>query len=280
MIVLARFAMKEALRRRVFHVVALLTAGFLTLYGLGVWQAFKITSDLGGGFNVDPDTVVGSTMLGLAMFGTLFLGVVLAVFLTLGTIRGDAERGLLQPLLVRPVSRRDVLLARLLAAGAVTALYVLVVYLAAWLLTGVVGGWWPERWLTPPLGLMAAVVIITALSLAGSVFLGSSANGIFAFMAFGAGLVAGLLGQIGEALGSGTLTDVADIVAYALPFEALYQTSLGQLTAGTAGFERYAIELGPLGGAREGTAWLLVWPPLYLVAVTALAVAAFKRADL
>ena len=49
------------------------------------------------------------------MFATLFLGVVLAVFLTLGAIRGDAERGLLQPLLVRPISRRDVLLGR--AAG-------------------------------------------------------------------------------------------------------------------------------------------------------------------
>ena len=44
-------------------------------------------------------------MFGLAMFGMLFLGAVLAVFLTLGAVRGDAERGLLQPLVVRPVSR-------------------------------------------------------------------------------------------------------------------------------------------------------------------------------
>ena len=39
------------------------------------------------------------TILGLAMFATLFLGTILAVFLTLGAVRGDAERGLLQPLL-------------------------------------------------------------------------------------------------------------------------------------------------------------------------------------
>ena len=57
---------------------------------------------------------------------------------------------------------------------------------------------------------MAAVAIITALSLAGSVVLSATANGIAVFMAFGAGLVAGLLGQIGEALGSDTLDDVAD----------------------------------------------------------------------
>ena len=40
---------------------------------------------------------------GLAMFAILFLATILAVFLTLGAVRGDAERGLLQPLVVRPV---------------------------------------------------------------------------------------------------------------------------------------------------------------------------------
>ena len=47
--------------------------------------------------------LTGSTLLGLSMFVTLFLGTVLAVFLTLNAVRGDAERGLLQPLVVRPV---------------------------------------------------------------------------------------------------------------------------------------------------------------------------------
>ena len=52
--------------------------------------------------------MAGATLLGLSMFATLFLGTILAVFLTLGAVRGDAERGLLQPLLVRPVSRAHV----------------------------------------------------------------------------------------------------------------------------------------------------------------------------
>src|SRR2546430_12507280 len=55
--------------------------------------------------HVDTRTFAGAFLLGLAMFATLFLGVVLAVFLTLGVVSGDAERGLLQPLVVRPVGR-------------------------------------------------------------------------------------------------------------------------------------------------------------------------------
>ncbi len=53
------------------------------------------------------------------MFATLFLGSVLAVFLRLSAVRGDAERGLLQPLVVRPVGRTALLAARFLAAAAV-----------------------------------------------------------------------------------------------------------------------------------------------------------------
>ncbi len=282
MTVLARFAIKEALRRRVFTVVALLTTGFLILYALGVWQAFKITGDLGSGVQgVDPETVVGATMFGLAMFATLFLGVVLAVFLTLGAIRGDAERGLLQPLLVRPITRRELFASRLMAAGGVSAAYVMGVYLIAMVLTGLIGGWWPGGFVAAGLQLALAVVVVTALSLAGSVVLASTANGIAVFMAFGTGLTAGLLGQIASALNSDTLGSVADVVSYALPFEALYQAALHDITASSAsGFTRFALQLGPLGGARAGGVGLWLWALAYLGLVTAAALAAFRRADL
>ena len=59
----------------------------------------------------------GLRCFGLAMFATLFLGVVLAVFLTLGAVRGDAERGLLQPLVVRPVGRSIAALRALARRG-------------------------------------------------------------------------------------------------------------------------------------------------------------------
>ncbi len=279
MTTIARFALREALRRRVFAVVAILTVAFLVLFALGVWQAFEI-SDETGFDGADGEVVVGATMLGLAMFATLFLGVVLAVFLTLGAIRGDAERGLLQPLLVRPVSRRDVLLGRLLAAGGVAAAYVLAVYLVAVVIVGAIGGFWPGNAISPAIGLMGAVVIITAIALSGSVVLSGTANGIAVFMVFGAGLTAGLLGQIGDAFGSQTLSDVSDVTSHALPFEALYQAALGDLTDGVSGVGRFVLELGPLGGATDAGPLLWLWAAAYFAAVVALALLAFKRRDL
>jgi Cu-processing system permease protein len=282
--IVAGFALRESLRRRVFLVVGVLTVGFLALYGLGVWQAHRSIEAAGGGDSgipgVDANTIAAATLLGLAMFATMFLGTILAVFLTLGAIRGDAERGLLQPLLVRPLSRRDVLLGRFGAAAGVCALYVIVVFLAAAVLTHALAGWWPDRTVVPALELAVAVAVVCGISLTGSVVLSSTANGIAVFMLFGAGLTGGLLGQIAKVLTSHTLHDVAVWTSWILPFEALYQSALSEITTDTVGLTRVALDLGPFGGAQTAGAWLWPYAAAYLVALGAIAVRLFVRRDL
>ena len=104
---IAGYGFREAVRRKVFAVVVLLTAIFLVLFWLANHYVFTRLSTISppADVHVDTRTFAGAFLLGLAMFATLFLGVVLAVFLTLGVVTGDAERGLLQPLVVRPVGR-------------------------------------------------------------------------------------------------------------------------------------------------------------------------------
>jgi len=276
------YAFAESLRRRVFSVVLVLTAIFLLLYGLGASFAFQEASDIGvaSGDVVDEQTLTGATIFGLAMFAILFLGSVLAVFLTIGVVRGDAERGLLQPLVVRPVGRGTMLAARYAGAAAAAATYSLAVYAIALTITVSAGGWTPDHWVLPGLALALAVAIVAALSVLASVVMSSTAQGIAVFMIFGAGLVAGLLGQIGDALGSRTLERISDVAAYALPFEALYQSGLHLLTSETVGLTGVIVELGPFGGAQEGGAGLVVWSLIYVAAVIAMAIMAFARRDL
>jgi Cu-processing system permease protein len=274
------YALRESIRRRVLTVVCVLTAVFLGLYGWGTSAVFDEVRESAGGLPLDEQVLTGATLLGLAMFVTLFLGVVLAVFLTLGAVRGDAERGLLQPLVVRPVGRRTLLAGRFLASAGVCAVYVLVVYATALVLTGLIGGFWPGAIVTPALGLAGAVVIVVALALLGTTLLSATANGIAIFMLFGAGLTGGLLGQIGEALNSDTLDTISEIAIWALPFEALYQDALHALTADVDGVTGIAVQLGPFGGAADASAALLVWAVIYAGLAGAAAVRVFARADL
>jgi Cu-processing system permease protein len=278
----AAYAIREALRRRVFVVIAALTAIFLLLYALGVTLVFDELEGRGtvGAELLEDRALVGGTMTGIAMFAILFLGVVLAVFLTMATIGGDAERGLLQPLVARPIGRNALLAGRFLAAVAVCAAYVAAVYVVVVLLTHAAGGWWPDRPVTPALALIGAIAIMIALALLGSVHLSGSANGIAIFMLFGAGLTAGLLGQIGDALESDRLERIAGVASWALPSEGLYQAGLSELTADTGGLTGAVINLGPFGGAEAAGPPLLLWAAVYLCGVSALASWGFARRDL
>jgi ABC-type transport system involved in multi-copper enzyme maturation permease subunit len=284
-VIIAGYAIRESVRRRVFPVVLVLTAAFLGLYGFGTYKAYQSVDpnsveSIGNGGLVDTRILFSATLFGLAIFAVLFLGTVLAIFLTHAVVRGDAERGLLQPLVVRPVGRAALLAGRFGAAALVCAAYVVVVYTASMFITHWVTGWWPDRIVLPAIEIAAAVAVIVALSLFGSIVLSAIANGIAIFMVFGAGLVAGLLGQIGEALDSDSLKTIANVATWVLPFEALYQDALNRITADTAGFTKAALSLGPFGGAQPAGAWLGPFVVAYVAVLGAIGLWGFNRKDL
>jgi Cu-processing system permease protein len=270
--IIAGYALREAVRRKVLVVVVVLTIGFLALYAYGSAQAFHQVRRIGiPSADIHEEVLTGSTLLGLAMFVALFLGTVLAVFVTLNAVRGDV---------VRPIGRTTLLLARVLAAAAVCVVYVAIVYAAAVLLTGATGGYWPDNPVFGGASLAAAVVVVVALALLGTTLLSSTANGIAIFMVFGAGLAAGLIGQIGSALGSSALERISSISSWALPFEAIYQNGLHALTADLRGATGVIVQLGPFGGAQDAGPLLFPYVLVYLVVVGAVATRIFKRADL
>jgi Cu-processing system permease protein len=280
MLIVARYVMIECLRRRVFIVVPILTALFLTLYAWGTSSAWSATRGLAGSTPVDTDVLTGSTMLGLSMFAALFLGAVLATFLTFTIVRGDAEQGLLQPLVVRPVGRPEFLLGRYLGAVAVASSYVIALFLGCVAITAAITGWVPDRVVAPALHLGAAVAFVALLSLVGSIFLATVANGVAVMMIFGSGLTAGLLQQIGEALGSDTLVTIGRTVATILPFEALYQAGLFALTADITGVSGFVVRLGPFGGGHSLAVAHYLLFAAYQAAVLAAGMVWFERKDI
>lgn len=108
----------------------------------------------------------------------------------------------------------------------------------------------------------------------------STAQGIAVFMVFGAGLVAGLLGQIGEALDSGSLERISEAASLALPFEALYQGGLYLLTSETVGATGALVELGPFGGAHRVSAGGVAWSVVFAFLVLSISHVVFARRDL
>ncbi len=279
-VIIVRHAVHEAVRRRVLLVVIALTAAFLVLYAVGAHFVFDENNLRLAPGNVDGRAIDGATLVGLAMFATLFLGAILATFLTMGVVRGDAETGMLQPLVARPCGRVTILLARIAGAAAISAMYVVTVYAASVAITSVIGHWTPDRPFAVGGMLALAVVVIAFISLVASVWLSGTAQGIAVLMTYGGGITAGLLGQIGDTLNSHPLERIADWVSWVLPFEALYRSGLHALTADTGGFTGIVLNLGPFGGGRAGGAGIILWTALYLAALATLAAWGFRRRDL
>jgi len=278
-LVIARLAFQEAVRRRVLAVVGVLTLASGGLYLIGCLSLRHHLANLGGfggGSGLEP--IVPATLLGLASFATLFLGSVLAVFLTAGSVRGDADRGLVQPLVVRPVGRGVYLAGRALAATVISGGYVALVSALATLTTALIFSNLPPRaWqVIPPL--VAAVCVVTILTLLVSCLLSTVATGISVLMAYGAGLVAGLLGEIARTLNATTLTHIANGVSDLLPFEALYRDALARLSP--PGAIGQLVQLGPLGGARGGGVGLWFYVLAYIIGCAALAFWSFSHSDL
>ena len=217
------------------------------------------------------------------MFATLFLGAVLAVFLTLGVVRGDAESGLLQPLVVRPIGRTTMLLGALRRRrGALAPPTSSLVYLAAWAITRrdrPLVARPPARarpWRWP-----SAVAIIAALSLLASTLLSVTAQGIVVFMVFGAGLTAGLLAQIGHAINSDSLHTIgrAGQLGAALRGALRRRPARADLRHLGPDRRRPAARARSAAPRRPGPG-LIAWAFVYMLGVLALAAAAFARRDL
>jgi len=276
-LVIARLALQEAVRRRVLAVVGVLTVVSSALYLIGLISLkHHVGGLLSGNSSLKP--IVPATLLGLASFGTLFLGSVLAVFLTAGAVRGDVDRGLVQPLVVRPVGRGVYLAGRALAAMTVSAGYVLIISVLGTIATRAeFTNLPPDAWQAIP-RLVGAVCVVTVLTLLVSCLLSTVATGISVLMAYGAGLIAGLLGEIGRQFDATTLTRIADGVCYVLPFEALYRDALSKLSPG--GLVGQLVQLGPLGGARGGGVGLWIYIVGYVIGCGALSFWVFSRSDL
>lgn len=284
-LIIARHVVQESIRRRVFVVVLVLTLLFLGLFTVASAKAFAAPAPLGfgNGGPVTPDGLISLTtvfLLGLGVFGSLFLATVLGVFLTIGSIRGDAERGLLQPLVVRPLGRRQFLLGRFVGAAGVSIAYVTVLYAAVLVIVHQAGGAWPHYIVGPGVALMGAVTILVAMSLLGSIFLSTVANGIAMFMLYGAGLISGLLASIGAALNAHTVQTISRDMTIALPFEGLYEAAVHAFATNAAGLARIAVNLGPFGAAQAGSIKFYLWAVVYFCVAAIVATVGFERRDL
>jgi Cu-processing system permease protein len=278
-------SLREHARRRTAYVALALGGLFVLLYALGahfIWA--EIIRDIesgrrGPGGVAEVRQLVPATLFGLAMFATWFLSAVAATFMAAGGISGEAERGVLQHILVRPVARHTLLVARLTAAALLAIAFLVIVLVCCALATRLITGWQPGNLIEALLLLALGTTAVTAIGTAFSVRLHGVAAGIATLMLFGVGLVGGLLEQLGTGIAVSNVRRSGEWLSTALPFESMYQASLHEITSDLPGVSGIVVRLGPFGGAHAASGGLILWAFTWTVAVIALAAWRLRRRD-
>src|SRR5829696_7419980 len=221
MLTIAKLTIGEAARRRVLWVLTGLAVLAVALTAWGVSTLVEGARD-DGIAETQIKLVVSQILIFIAfMFG--FVLVMTAAFFGSPAIATDLESGVAQAMLARPLRRSSYLLGRWLGLAIVIVVYAAACGFLAIGAVGVVSGYLPPDPVLPVLYLAGQAIVLLSLTVLLSTRLPPIAGGAIAVVAYGLAWMAGVLGKIGEALGTTTLVTIGDALRYVLPTDALWQ---------------------------------------------------------
>ncbi len=282
-LVMARFALLEVLRKKVVLAGVFLTCVYLLLFGLGLHY-------LGANIGVVQRQLAGFGLFSMGFYLATFLTVLIAGFAGVGAISGEIESGTAYALLAEPVSRSQILLGKYVGYGLMLCAYAAFFFFVLWgLMAWQFGVVLPGPWTVLPLFLLQPLIIL-ALAFWGSTMMSTLANGITIFLLYGIVLVAGMIEQVGGFIqmagGSATahaasvMINIGIVSSLVLPVDALYRRAVFVLLSNTGNLLSSLQALGPFGSVSVPSQAMVVYAWVYLVGCLLLAVRSFKRRDI
>lgn len=277
---IARLTLQEVINRRLVLWCAVLSVAFLALFTAGfafIRTRFASEPDPQDEFRVFAATLV--TVLGLYVVS--FLASFLALFLSVGAVSSEADSGVLQAVLARPLRRRSWLLQRWGACAAIAMAYTVVMAGALLVIARIFAGYAP---LDPArtIALIAAeAVLLLTLGMLGSTRLSTLANGVVVFSLFGLAWLAGIIEFVGEVIANRAMVNLGIAVSLFVPSDALWRGA--SYYAQSPGFITEALAQGgglPFSATAPPSPALLWWSAAYVALLLVLAVRAFARRDL
>jgi Cu-processing system permease protein len=297
-LVVARWTVLEARRRRLLLAGVVLSVAFVALFVVGFFLLYQDQerslleaqaqgAGPAGGLNAREELLAMSTILViLGLYGVQFLAALLGLFLGVASVSPEIDSGALHAVLARPLSRLQYLMGRFLALAGLLTAYVVLMSGALLLTARIVAGYQPGDALRV-VGLMVLqVLILLAVSLLGSTVLPTLANGVVMLVLFGLAWLGGIIGFVGTIPpGNELMANLGTAVSLLLPADAVWRgasyhvlpPSFLVASSFASGDDVGAL---PFGSTTPLAPAMLAWALAYPVACLTLAVAAFRRRDL
>ncbi|UQZ36569.1 ABC transporter permease [Paenibacillus sp. PK3_47] len=284
---------KELLRKRVMILTLLLTVVFLIAF-------WFVASTIGSNSFIESDassaTILiarfsnGVFILTLGFFFGSFVIAFLAIFSSFSVISGEAEQGVMQALLPRPLPRWKWYMGRWLGYVSLGVLYALILFIAILAITQVHAAIPQEAGALIKSFLLfaSAVPLLISLSMLGSGVFSALGNGVFMTMLYGAGWLGGMIDKVSGSLqlegdGMNMLNNLTGIMSLLMPVDGLQRKMMGELLSfedlsGLVGFSGSSMGLTDISSVPSGS--FVIYAACYTLLALFTGLWRFQRKDL
>ncbi len=289
LLLITRFTLLEAIRRRLFLAVVILS--ILILAAFTILLRIVINVSLGsnvGGTDTQLYLLGGGVIITvLAIWMVYLLSSTLTIVFTANMISGEVEAGTFAIIVPKPLTRVEIVAGKWLGYALIVCVYTALMFLS---FLGVIywqTGYWPTG---APYAL--GMLELGMLALLGITTLGSSlvptiVNGAIALMLFIGAPTASIVQFVVQFLkptSSQTVQNITTVINLIVPTDALWHGASFFLLPPTADFVTLGISSQtfntPFTSGQPVAPALLIWAALYCIALPSLAALRFQRRDL
>jgi ABC-type transport system involved in multi-copper enzyme maturation permease subunit len=279
-LIFARLAVAELVRRRVIAAVAALTACCIALTGWAFWKLHHYA--LAHAATITRGDEATANAMQVILLAHMF-GMVLAVgaaFLAAPAIASEVEGGVALALLPRPVRRLDLLLGKFFGLAAITIGYVFLTGGVEFAVVNAVTGYSPPHPVEALTYIAAGAIVLLALSLGGSTRFSPIAVGIVAVALYGVSWIGQVADAVAAAYHNGAIRTACTIISLLIPSGGMWRGAIYNLEPAILVAASAQVSVNPITVTSPPTQAYLIWTAAWIVAVLVAAIAAFNRRDI
>jgi ABC-type transport system involved in multi-copper enzyme maturation permease subunit len=281
-VTIAMMTAQEVSRRRLVLALVVLSGVAIALTGWG-FSRLPGLHDHGVPLTTAEVLTISSQLLIFVLFmfsAVLGLG---AVMVAAQSVSAEVESGQALAVLARPIERAQVILGKWLGLGALIVVYAAVATIVEFLVVRWATGYLPPHPIEAAAFVAAEGLVLLTLTLCLSVRLSGITAGVIALMLFFITWIAGVAGAVGTVLNNGPIEAMGTVSRMLLPSDGLWRGAIFNLEPTTvvalASGSREAAA-NPFTSLTAPTGGYLAWAVLWVIAVVALTILAFRRREL
>ncbi|MBB6218357.1 ABC-type transport system involved in multi-copper enzyme maturation permease subunit [Anaerosolibacter carboniphilus] len=278
-----RLTLLEMLKKKILYLTLILTAIFLTLYGVALNFAYD---SLRNEAEVLLRIAVSGQFLSMGIYATGFIISFLSVFASVGAISSEIEQGTYDAILSKPIARYEIVLGRFIGVLFVLLSYTTFLYSSILGINMLFGKGIIANFTTISLikSLGVLYLLPTLLSSVGiylSCSLSTMGAGVTLVIIYFCGMIGGILEQIGHFItGSAkeVLTSIGIITSLVIPSDIIYRKTASLLFTTGSGMNISLQDM--LGASVQPSGIMMAYIGVYIIGMVVLALRKFQGRDL